>query len=106
MIEAALTYETKLSEMAKWRPDSVAHFKEAAEVADRHYRLGAVQISTYVEMQKQYLEAVEGLLDTEKEALDAAESLELLTGLMPPLATTTAKQEQKSATSGEVGGLK
>ena len=86
VVEAALTYESKLREMAKWRPDSVHHFKEAAEVADRHYRLGAVPISTYVELQKQYLEAVEALLDTKKEALDSAQQLELLTGLTPPLA--------------------
>ncbi len=93
VIEAALTYETKLREMAKWRPDSVEHFREAAEVADRHYRLGAVPISTYVELQKQYLEAVEGLLDTKKEALEAAAQLELLTGLTPPL--TGTKEERK-----------
>jgi cobalt-zinc-cadmium efflux system outer membrane protein len=88
VIEAALTYETKVREMEKWRPDSVQHFKEAAEVADRHYRLGAVPIATYVELQKQYLEAVESLLETKKEALEAAQTLELLTGLTPPLAKT------------------
>ena len=95
VVEAALTYESKLREMAKWRPDSVQHFKEAAEVADRHYRLGAVPISTYVELQKQYLEAVEGLLDTRKEALDSAQQLERLTGLTPPLTSIGAKEEQK-----------
>lgn len=57
VFEEALKFETKLREMAKWRPDSVEHFKEAADVADRHYRLGAVPISTYVELQKQYLDA-------------------------------------------------
>ena len=95
VIEAALTYETKLREMAKWRPDSVQHFKEAAEVADRHYRLGAVPISTYVELQKQYLDAVEGLLDTKKEALEAAAQLELLTGISLPLSQTTPTEEKK-----------
>jgi cobalt-zinc-cadmium efflux system outer membrane protein len=95
VVEAALTYETKRLQMAKWRPDSVHHFKEAAELAGRHYRLGAVPISTYVELQKQYLEAVEGLLDTKKEALDAAQQLELLTGLPLPLASTTAKEDAK-----------
>ena len=95
VVEAALIYETKLREMAKWRPDSVEHFREAAQVADRHYRLGAVQISTYVELQKQYLEAVEGLLDTKKETLEAAQQIELLTGLPMPLATTNEKEEQK-----------
>lgn len=84
VLEAALTYETKLRAMAKWRPDSVQHFKEAAELADRHYRLGAVPISTYVELQKQYLEAVESLLDTKQAALEAAAQLELLTGKDAP----------------------
>jgi cobalt-zinc-cadmium efflux system outer membrane protein len=95
VVEAALTYDTKLREMAKWRLDSVQHFKEAAELADRHYRLGAVAISTYVELQKHYLEAVEGLLDTKKEALAAAQQLELLTGLSVPLVDTRAKEERK-----------
>lgn len=56
-------------------------FPKAAELADRHYRLGAVPIATYVELQKQYLEAVEALLDTKREALDAGQQLGLLTGL-------------------------
>ena len=76
------------------RPDSVQHFKEAAELADRHYRLGAVPIATFVELQKQYLEAVEGLLDTKKEALEAAAQIELLTGLTPPLASTATEEKK------------
>ena len=94
VLAAALTYETKLREMAKWRPDSAQHFKEAAELADRHYRLGAVPISTYVELQQQYLEAVESLLDTRREALEAAAQLELLTGASP-LTQRAARVEQK-----------
>ncbi|MEO6035884.1 MAG: TolC family protein [Verrucomicrobiota bacterium] len=84
VLEASLTYETKVREMAKWRADSVQHFKEAAELADRHYRLGAVPISTYVELQKQYLEAVESLLETKQAALEAAARLDLLTGKGAP----------------------
>lgn len=95
VLAAALTYETKLREMAKWRPDSVQHFKEAAELADRHYRLGAVPISTYVELQQQYLEAVESLLDTKREALEAAAQLELLTGLPLPFANANAIEEKQ-----------
>jgi len=83
--EAALTFDLKVQEMGRWRPDATEHFREAAELADRHYRLGAVPISTYVELQKQYMEAVEGLLDTRKEALDAATQLELLTGVPMPV---------------------
>lgn len=94
VLGAALTYDAKLREIAKWRPDAVQHFREAAEVADRHYRLGAVPVSTYVELQKQYLEAVEGLLETKAEALEAAQELELLTGLPQPL-TNTTKEEKR-----------
>jgi cobalt-zinc-cadmium efflux system outer membrane protein len=94
VLEAALTYETKCREMAQWRPDSVQHFREAAELADRHYRLGAVPISTYVELQQQYLEAVEGLLDTKQEALEAGAQLELLTGLSTPLVNSSSTKER------------
>ena len=81
VVAAALTYEAKLREMAKWRADSLVEFRNAAELADRHYRLGAVPIATYVELQKQYLEAVEALLDTRREALEAGQELQRLTGL-------------------------
>jgi len=95
VIEASLTYETKLREMSRWRPDAVEHFREAAQLADRHYRLGAVGVSVYVDLQKQYLEAVENLLDTKKDALEAAQNLELITGLTPPLSSVTGNREQK-----------
>jgi len=94
--ESAMTYEAKVREMARWRPDSVQHFREAAELADRHYRLGAVPISTYVALQQQYLEAVESLLDTEREALAAAARLELLTGLSRPLVDSTVQSGKET----------
>ncbi len=81
VMESALVLQVKLGEISKWRDDSVQQFREAAELADRHYRLGAVPVSTYVELQKQYLEAIEAMLDTKKEALDAAQTLEQLAGL-------------------------
>ncbi len=80
VVEAATTYEAKLREMAHWQPNSIQHFKEAAELADRHYRLGAVPVSTYVELQSQYLDTIEGLQETKKEALESASQLELLIG--------------------------
>ncbi len=81
IVQTALAYQTKLAEMEKWRPESVDEFRKAAELADRHYRLGAVPIATYVELQKQYLEAVEALLETRREALEAGQELQRLTGL-------------------------
>ena len=94
IVEAALTYETKRREMSQWRPDAVRHFREAVELADRHYRLGAVPVSIYVELQKQYLEAVESLLDTKKGALEAAAQLEQLAGLPLPLVTTRTEPKK------------
>ena len=88
--EKAMRYQAKLTEMGKWRPDSIEKFQEAATLADRHYRLGAVPISTYVELQKQYLEAVEALLDTKTEALEAAQQLEVLTGISLSLTSTNS----------------
>ena len=92
--ENALALQVKLEEMSKWRPDSAQKFREAAELADRHYRLGAVPISTYVELQKQYLEAIEAMLDTKKEALESAQTLEQLTGVSP-LVSVTTKEDSK-----------
>jgi len=93
--EKEMRYQAKLAEMAKWRPDSIAKFQEAAALADRHYRLGAVPIATYVELQKQYLEAVEALLDTKTEALEAGQQLELLTGVSLSITNTPPREETK-----------
>ena len=68
--------------------------RAAADLADRHYRLGAVPISTYVELQKQYLEAVEALLDTKREALEAGQQIQLLTGLDFNAVQTGVPKEQ------------
>lgn len=81
VLAAAQEFSTKLAEIQRWSPDSVEKFREAADLADRHYRLGAVPLSTYVELQTAYLDAVDALLDTQLEALDAALRLQLLTGL-------------------------
>jgi cobalt-zinc-cadmium efflux system outer membrane protein len=89
----AYKYEHALSVLAKWRPDAIQHFREAAELADRHYHLGAVPVATYVELQRQYVEAIEALLEARREALAAAHQLEMLTGL--PITVTGAKEERK-----------
>ena len=77
---ALLQYAAHVNELARSQPTAAAEFREAADLADRHYRLGAVPLATYIEMQKQYLEALEALLDTMLSALEAGEQLHLLTG--------------------------
>jgi cobalt-zinc-cadmium efflux system outer membrane protein len=81
VIIAARAFATKLAESRRWSPGAVQKFREAAELADRHYRMGAVSVATYVELQTSYLDAVEALLDTQSEALAAGLKLQQLTGL-------------------------
>jgi len=81
VLTTAQAFATKLAESRRWAPNSADKFREAAELADRHYRLGAVPISTYVELQNSYLEAVTSLLDTQRETLEAVLKLQQLTGL-------------------------
>jgi cobalt-zinc-cadmium efflux system outer membrane protein len=75
------TFEAALSATAQSQPDAARKFREAAALADRHYRLGAVPLATYVELQGAYLEAVEAILDTKRDALEAGQQLQLLSGL-------------------------
>jgi cobalt-zinc-cadmium efflux system outer membrane protein len=80
LTDHALAFQTQLGEMAQWRPDAQAQFREAAELADRHFRLGAVPVTIYVEMQLKYLDALESLLATRHEALEHRQQLEVIVG--------------------------
>ena len=81
VLAATATFESKLRETSSWTPDSAEKFREAAALADRHYRLGAVPLTTYVELQNSYLDATEALLATQHEAMEAGLRLRELTGL-------------------------
>jgi len=81
VITSAQAFSTKLAESRRWSPDAVQKFREAADLADRHYRTGAVPIATYVELQNSYLDAVEALLDTQSETLVAGLKIQQLTGI-------------------------
>jgi cobalt-zinc-cadmium efflux system outer membrane protein len=78
---AVQRYAARLAEAARWAPDAAQRFRDAAELADRHYRLGAVPVSTYVELQNSYLDAVDALYTTRLEIIEAGGELRLLTGL-------------------------
>ncbi len=79
--ENAAIFQAKREEIDKSQLDTLQKFRDAAESADRNYRLGAVPIPIYVETQKQYLEIVGALQEMKKDALQAAQELEILTGL-------------------------
>ena len=78
--QTAATLEAKRAEIETWKDGAMAKLREASELAARNYGLGAVPLTTYVEVQKQYLEAIGGLNGAHKEALEAAQALEILTG--------------------------
>jgi cobalt-zinc-cadmium efflux system outer membrane protein len=79
--ENSAIFQAKRGEIEKWETESAERFREAAESADQNYRLGAVPVSIYVETQKQYLEIIGALFDLKKDALQAAQELETLTGI-------------------------
>jgi outer membrane protein, heavy metal efflux system len=79
--QSAATFNAKREQIASWQVDTVAKFREAADLADRNYRLGAVALPVYVETHKQYLEIVGALQEMKKDALQVAQELEILTSL-------------------------
>jgi cobalt-zinc-cadmium efflux system outer membrane protein len=76
--QTAAVLEAKRAEIETWKTGAMAKLREASELADRNYRLGAVPLTTYVEIQKQYLEAISAFNDAQKDALEAAQALEIL----------------------------
>ncbi len=89
---AVNAYDVQLAEMNKWPADGAARFAEASKLADQHYRLGAVPITTYMELQKQYLDTVDTMLATQLDAMEARLQIELLTGTSFEPVTGLAKK--------------
>lgn len=73
-------YRLHVEELAKWPGDTLEQFRAAAKEADEHYRLGALPLATYTELQRQYLESVDAVLESQLGAIEALLRLELLTG--------------------------
>jgi outer membrane protein, heavy metal efflux system len=73
-------YAAELTALTRWQPETESEFKSAAEDADHHYRLGAVPATTYLEMQRGYLEALTALIDTRRQAWLHRMELERLIG--------------------------
>lgn len=73
-------YRIHVEELAKWPADMLESFRKAAAEADEHFRLGALPLSTYTELQQQYMESVHAVLDSQMGAVEARLALEQLTG--------------------------
>lgn len=90
--EATLIYKNSQQRLQNWSQERLESFREAADLADRHYRLGAVPVSIYIELQEGYLDAIEAINEVKAEAIEAALLLETLTGVtQAKLETTTQK---------------
>lgn len=80
LLEQLTIYEISVKEIARQSPEIVSQLRDAALLADRHYRLGAVPLSTYLEVQESYLEALEAIYETRADAMTAWLTLNELTG--------------------------
>ncbi len=81
--ELASGYAARRAALAGWPVDAIARFDAAAADADHNYRLGAIPVATYVEMQRQYLDALAAVLDTRREAIEAEQQLRTLNAGAP-----------------------
>jgi len=73
-------YRIHVEELAKWPADTLESFRKAAAEADEHFRLGALPLSTYTELQQQYIDSVSAVLASQVAAVEARLQLEQLTG--------------------------
>jgi len=79
VMESYQSFKLHHNEMSQWMKDSIRQFREAAELGDRHYRLGSLPIATYIELQREYLSALDAILSIQVEALDSLLRLRTLT---------------------------
>lgn len=76
----AAQYAAKRDALARWDRDPPQRFADAAAEADRNYRLGAIPLTTYTQMQDSYRAALVAVLDTRREAIEALLQLRALAG--------------------------
>ncbi|MGH8017405.1 MAG: TolC family protein [Opitutaceae bacterium] len=92
VMEQFLAYQLNAEELRRWQQDSIQRFHEAAELGDRHYRLGSLPIATYIELQREHLDALDSILSLQAEALEAQQQLEVLTRV--PLGDAASSDHQ------------
>ncbi len=73
------TYQTARKQLGEQSPDVIARLRRAAELADRQYRLGAIPVQTFLEMQRQYLASAQALYTAALDLQTALLNLENLT---------------------------
>ena len=77
--DAEFVYRSRREEADDLQKSVLPQMREAAETSDRNYRDGAVPLSTYTELQKQYLDSIDALTAAQAAAIEARQQLEQLT---------------------------
>jgi cobalt-zinc-cadmium efflux system outer membrane protein len=80
IVAAANAYRIQRERLQQRQPEALRQLREAAILADENYRASALPIATYIELQKEYLDATDALLSAQADALASRDELELLTG--------------------------
>src|SRR5882724_665375 len=79
--DAEFVYRSRREEAEGLQKSALPQMREAAEAGDRNYRDGAVPLSTYTELQKQYLDSIDALTAAQAAAIEARQQLEQLTAM-------------------------
>ena len=80
IMTAAQSYNQLLTELSEDRPQLLEQLRDAAHLADDNYRLGALPISTYTEIQLQYIDTTDAVLSSRLDALQNLSNLEYVSG--------------------------
>ena len=77
--DAEFTYRSRREEADDLQKSVLPQLREAAETGDRNYRDGAIPVSIYTELQKQYLDSIDAFTAAQAAAIEARQQLEQLT---------------------------
>ncbi len=80
IVAAANVYRIQREQMQKRRPEALRELRDATVLADENYRAGGLPITTYIELQKEYLDATDALLSAQADAMASRDELQSLTG--------------------------
>lgn len=80
VLAAAALYRASQGILRETSAEEVARFHEAAMLGERHYRLGAIPVSTYVSLLQAHLETVDVHVEARVDAVRAAAQLSILGG--------------------------
>src|SRR6266550_3458591 len=77
--DAEFVYRSRREEAENLQKSILPKMREAAETSDRNYRNGAIPVSIYTELQKQYLDSIDAFTAAQAAAIEARQQLEQLT---------------------------